>query len=78
MMLDSIKGREPYQRMKERAQDRQGCRVITRYETCWTAVQYRERDRTHDISLLFSKCIQSIYAVKKGHSFVRNEGFKVK
>ena len=24
MMLDSIKGREPYQRMKERAQDRQG------------------------------------------------------
>ena len=24
MMLDSIKGSEPYQRMKERAQDRQG------------------------------------------------------
>ena len=24
MMLDSIKGREPYQRMKERVQDRQG------------------------------------------------------
>ena len=34
MMLDSIKGREPYQRMKERAQYIDKDRVITRYETC--------------------------------------------
>ena len=41
MMLDSIKGREPYQRMKERAQDRQGWSDYQN-ETCWTAVHYRE------------------------------------
>ena len=38
-MLDSIKGREPYQKMKERAQDRQGWSDYQIYETCWTAVQ---------------------------------------